>query len=213
MKFYLLVLLSMSLITQFAWSRPVSYPTGLTAILNNNGSQNSALIHYSSTAKYSLGLRREYQRNKKYSLTSLQMNNLLRRWNKRDSQANFYLKSGLGYADKNSSHDGDDSSLAFFTGISVDWETRRLFTMYENRFIEAGSVDDRFIQRARLGVAPYIADFGQLHTWLMLELDHEPKGKNDFTITPLVRLFKDVHLVEFGLSNHHDIVFNWTVRF
>ena len=213
MKTFLLVLVGISLIHQSAWSRPVSYPGGFTAIFSNNGGQHSALVHYSPTAKYSVGLRSEYRRHQEYSFTSLQLNNLLKRWNKKDSQANFYIKSGVGYADRNSSRFQDGSSLAAFVGIAADWETRRIFTQYENTYIEAGSVDDRFIQRARLGVAPYIADFGKLHTWLMVEVEHEPEGENLFTVTPLVRFFKDVHLVEAGISNHNDVLFNWTIRF
>lgn len=195
------------------WSRPVSYPGGITTIVTNNGNEHSALIHYSPTAKYSIGLKSEYRRQNQYSVTSIQMNNLIKRWNKKNSQANLYIKSGIGYADRNSSQFKDQSSFAAFTGIAADWESRRWFSSYQNRYLEAGEVDDFFMQEARLGIAPYIADYGDLHTWLMLEVKHIPEGEDTFTLTPLIRFFKDVHLVEIGISNHRDALFNWIVRF
>ncbi len=179
----------------------------------NNGKEHSALIHYSPTAKYSIGLRSEYRRAKEYSLTGIQLTNLLKRWNKKDSQANVYVNSGIAYADRNSSRFKDDSGFGVFAGVSADWETRQYFSSYQARYVEAGSIDDFFIHKARVGITPYVAEYGNLHTWLMLELDHMPEGEDTFTITPLVRLFKDVHLIELGISNHNDALFNWTVRF
>ena len=213
MRILLLALIFMSVITQTVWGRPVSYPGGYTAILTNDGSQHSALFHYSPSASYSIGLRSEYRREGEYTLSSIQLNNLLKRWNQKDSQANLYLKSGLGYADRNSSRLEDDSSLAGFTGLAADWESRRYFTSYENRYIEAGSVDDSFMQSIRMGIAPYLAGYGELHTWLMIKVDHEPENDDTFTVTPLVRFFKSVYLLEAGISNHNDVLFNMTIRF
>ncbi len=213
MRILLHAFILMSVSLQPAWSRPVSYPGGFTAELVNNGSQHSALFHYSPTAKYSIGLRNEYRREGEYKLTSAQLNYLIKRWNKKDSQANLYLKSGVGYADRNSSQFEDNSSVAGFSGLAADWESRRYFISYENRYIEAGSVDDGFMQSAKIGVAPYIADYGDLHSWFMVAVDHEPENEDTFTVTPLVRFFKDVYLVEAGISNHSDVLLNMTIRF
>ena len=213
MHYLMLALLLVSTVLQPVSSRPVSYPGGVTADLNNNGDAHSLLFHYSPSAKYSLGLRSEYRRDSEFSLTSLQLNNLIHRWNKKDSQANLYLKSGIGYADRNSSRLNDDSSLAAYSGIAMDWETRRYFTSYENRYVEAGSISDFFVQKIRVGFAPYVADYNALHTWFMLELEHEPEDSDTFTATPLVRFFKDVHLIEAGISSDNDVLFNWTIRF
>ena len=213
MRHLLLAFILMSVFLQPSWSRPVSYPGGITAIVTNNGSEHSALFHYSPTAKYSIGLRNEYRREGEYQLSSVQLNQLVKRWNKKDSQANLYLQSGIGYANRNSSKLEDNSSMAGFTGIAADWETRRYFLSYQNRYIEAGSVDDGFMESIKVGIAPYIADYGALHTWLMLNLSHEPENEDTFTVTPLVRFFKDVYLVEAGISNHNDVLLNMSIRF
>ena len=213
MQKIVITLLVLSIFASTAWSRPVSYPGGITSIVSNNGDAHSALIHYSPSRHYAIGLRSEYRRAPEYVLTSVQLNNLLKRWNNKSSQANVYLKSGIGVADRNSSQFSDHTEAAFFTGLAFDWETRQHFFSYENRFVEAGDLGDFYVQRSRIGFAPYIADYGALHTWLMLEVEHEPEDEDTFTVTPIIRFFKDVHLVELGLSNHNDALFNWTVRF
>lgn len=214
MKYILYALFGMGLIIPYAehaCARPVSYPGGWTVITENNGDVNSLLVHYSPTAKYSIGLRSEFRRETDYTLNTVQVNNLLKRWNKKQSQANIYLQSGVGIAIQTSGE--DEIEPAAFTGIAADWETRRYFVSYENRYIEAADLDNSFVQRARIGIAPYVADFGKLHTWLMLEVEHEPEDNETFTLTPLIRLFKGVNLVEAGISNQGDVLFNFTRRF
>jgi hypothetical protein len=214
MRYLLLALLGMGLFIPFVHARPVSYPSGWTFITENNGDANSALIHYSPTAFTSVGVRTEYRRDGEYFLNSVQMNNLLKRWNKKDSQANLYLKSGVGVAVSDADATDGDSSATAFTGIAADWETRRYFVSYENRYIEAGDLDDFFVQRARIGIAPYVADYGSIHTWLMLEVEHEPEDSDGkFTVTPLIRLFKGASLLEAGMSNEGEVLFNFTHRF
>lgn len=194
-------------------ARPVSYPGGITSMVMNNGDRNSWHVHYSPTAKYSLGLLNEYQRNEDYLLSALQGNYLVKRWNEKDSQANIYLKTGIGAAHAFSGDQDGDTNPAAFAGVAADWENRRFFTSYENRYVEAGDIDNFYTQSARVGVAPYVADYGSLHTWFMLEVDHKPNNDDKFTVTPLVRFFKGDNLVEAGVSDQGDVLFNWVYRY
>jgi hypothetical protein len=212
MKRLFLVLLSF-IAVDTADARPVSYPGGATSMIMNDGNTNSIHIHYSPTATYSVGYKGEYWRKDDYMINAIQLNNLVKRWNGADSQANVYLKSGVGVATPLSGPDEGDTGLAAFTGMGADWETRRYFTSYENRVTHAGDINDFFTQSARVGVAPYIGDYGDLHTWLMVQVDHKPEGKDPVTVTPLVRLFKGINLVEAGISNQGDVLFNWVARF
>ncbi len=196
-----------------AEARPVSYPGGWTAMLINDGDKNTAHLHYSPTVKTSIGYKFEYWRNKDFTLNAVQMNNLLKRWNKKHSQANLYLKSGLGVADGNNSIGQSETELGGFTGISADWENRRFFTSYENRYTEAGDIDDFYQQSARIGWAPYEGDYGDTHTWLMLQVEHSPEADKNFTVTPLVRVFKGVHLLEAGMNTRGEVLFNYVFRY
>lgn len=211
--FILTTLFSYGFILSPVSARPISYPGGWTTMLVNDGDKNTAHIHYSPTVKTSIGYKFEYWRDDEFVINAAQMNNLLKRWNKKESQANIYLKSGLGVASSVQGNFEDGTDAAAFTGLSADWENRRLFVSYENRYTEAGDIHDGFHQSARIGVTPYIGDYGDLHTWLMLEVGHDPEDENNFTVTPLVRFFKGVNLIEAGVSNQGTVLFNWVVRY
>lgn len=192
-----------------ASARPVSYAGGATAMQMNDQDRHSIHLHYSPTVNYSLGYKGEYWHNQNWQFHGIQLNNLLKRWNKPSSQTNFYLKSALGTAIT----DDDKSHFAAFTGIAFDWEDRRFFTSYENRLYDAGNINQFFTQSARVGVAPYIGDYGDLHTWLMLQVDHRPEQNDPVTITPLIRLFKNEYLAEAGISEHGDLLVNLVIRY
>lgn len=209
MKKYLF-LLGFCLISLSAEARPISYPGGTMVMLQNDDSRNAAAIDYTVTPTLAFGVRTEYDRTDKYQIHSLTMNNRLWRGNYPDAQANIYMMSGLGYAIENGNA---DSSPAAFTGFEADWENRRLFVNYENKVTYAGDVDKEFMQAARVGVAPYVAEAGALHTWLMVQVDHRPEDKDAVTVTPLVRFFKDTNLLEAGISNKGSILFNYTHQF
>lgn len=179
-------------------------------MIQNDSSRNAAQLDYTFTPTLALGVRSEYDRDDRYQILSFTMNNRLWRGNYPDAQANLYLLSGIGYAFDNGSN---ESSPAAFTGIEADWENRRFFTSYENKITYAGEVDKKFSQSARVGVAPYVAEAGALHTWFMLQADHRPESDDVFTVTPLVRFFKGTHLLEAGMSNTGTVLFNYTHQF
>jgi len=197
-------------------ARPVSYPGGWTLIWNTTGVGDSLLVHYSPTARYSLGAFVERNRDLDFVFYGGQYTRLLKRWNTRESQANLYFSSGVGAAFSS----GDDdftpegaAQAAGFVGVSADWETRRLFASYATRTFVAGGIPDRFTQTARLGFAPYVADYGKLHTWLMVEVAHRPGNEDEISVTPLIRFFKSTFLFEAGISDRGEARFNATFRF
>jgi hypothetical protein len=191
-----------------AAARPVSYADSWMPMTMNDGSMNSAWLSYSPTAREAIGVRADYMRADDIFLTTATYNRLVKRWNAPGSQANLYVLGGLGIA-----RDEDDSNLAATLGTQADWESRRYFTSYENRIIEAGDVERSFMHKARIGVAPYVAEYGSVHSWLMLQVDHRPGMADSFEVTPLIRLFNAQLLGEFGVSNRGNILFNATYQF
>lgn len=193
-------------------ARPVSYPGGTTIMQQNDVDRHSLHVHYSPTARYSIGYRGEYWRDAKWQFHGGQVNYLLRRWNRPASQANIYLKSAAGIALSDEGAFDNEREAALIAGIAMDWEDRRFFTSYENRAYRAGDIDSFFMQKARIGIAPYIGDYGDLHTWLMVQIDHVPENDNPVSVTPLLRFFKGVQLAEFGVSDEGEVLFNWIIR-
>ncbi|MCF8495860.1 MAG: hypothetical protein K9G62_04240 [Alphaproteobacteria bacterium] len=174
----------------------------------NDPDMNALHLSYSPTAFYSVGVLHEYMREPGARMDSVELGNLLKRWNYPDSQANLYLQSGLGIA-----YGGGDMEPAAYTGLSADWEDRRFLTSYTNRFFYGGDIDRYARHTARIGVAPYIGDYGDVHTWLMLQADYDAGKKDHASLTPLVRLFKSTFLMEAGYNLDGGALLNFTAQF
>lgn len=187
------------------WAKPLSYPGGWQSMVEGSGDAYMVLNSYTITPTFGLGLQNEYDREHDYQMHSLYMANRLWRGNYPDAQANLFLQSGLGYARADG---GDEESGAGYTGLLADWENRRLYTEYQNRYVWAGDIGKEYTQKARIGVAPYVAEAGALHTWLILQVDHRPERDDHFTVTPLVRLFKGSTLGEAGISEDGEATFH-----
>ena len=194
-------------------ARPVSYAGGWTLIEVANRASTAGLVHYSPAHNFSVGLRHEWQRADDVKLTAIQPTLLVKRWFGREYQSNFYLTGGLGTA-KDESPNKLDSDTASFVGVMVDWETRTLFVSYEARFLEQGALGNYSMHAARFGWAPYAGDTGELHTWLMLEIDRREHFEDKTSVTPLLRFFKGPALLELGynLTDPSPLV-NFTYRF
>ena len=194
-------------------ARPISYVGGWTFMTHNNYDSNSALLHYSPTSKYSIGYKSEYWQQKEYFLNSINLNYLIKRINKKRSQANVYVKSGLGIISSDYANYENKNEVAGHLEISTDWETRRYFISYLSKAIKSESIDNTYIQKARFGIAPYIADYGKLHTWIMCALKHMPEMEDTITPEVILRLFKSTNLVEIGIDRKRNLAFNFIKRF
>ena len=204
----LLVLLPLS-----GLARPVSYVGGWTLIEESNRQSTAALVHYTPSPTWSVGLRNEWMRDSDYLLTAIQPTYLLKRWFGRDYQANIYLHGGFGVASATSGNPLG-TSAAGFAGVMADWETRRLFAGYTARYMDAGHFGDSAMQTGRIGWAPYEGDTNDLHTWLMLEIDHRSGIEESVSVTPLIRFFKGPALLELGFNLiDPSPLINFTFRF
>ena len=212
-KTSMIVLWSFLLWSTIIHARPISYPGGVMIMQENNSDSNSLMLNYSPTAKYSVGYTVEYWQDKKWQFHGGQFNYLLNRWNFPKSQANLYFESavGMAYSDNNALNHA--IRPATFTGIAFDWEDRDYFASYNNRLVYAKDIETAYMQKARVGITPYVGDYGDLHTWFMVELAHNTTSKNPIIVTPMIRLFKNEYLAEFGISNKGDILLNWTTIF
>ena len=207
--------------SQSTSARPISYPGGWTVIEETDRQTTSLWTHYTLTPRWSLGARSEWDRQQDYVFNGVQATYLAKRWFGENYQANVYAIGGAGVATNVGARPTNTNASAF-AGVLADWETRRLFASYRIRYLEAGAVGESFVQAVRLGVAPYEGDTGDLHTWLMVEVDHRSNNTsnnisnntNEVGVTPVVRLFKGAALLELGWSITDDEpLVNFTYRF
>lgn len=197
-------------LTGVADARPVSYPGGWTVMQQANGDFASLHVHYSPTFRDSIGIYAESNWFVDTRFVGVQYNRLVHRWNAPRSQANLYIKAGLGRAER---FDGEGAELGSFLGVAADWETRRWFASYEVSARDYGE-EDFARQSARFGVAPYIGDYGDLHTWLMVQVENQPEADEPLVLTGLVRFFYGTQLLEIGYTPETEaIMLNTIYRF
>lgn len=186
-------------------------------MLRNDAWQNSAHIHYTFDTRHSLGLRVRYDREGDFTFTGAQLNRLIKRWNKPDSQANIYGRFGLGVVSDD--HDSSEARLArdddtaLFFGLSADWETRRYFVSAAAEHWDSGRFGDYSIYHSRLGIAPYVANTGALHTWIMVEGHYRPEREKPLAASALLRFFKGPALMEIGVDDTGQPLLNYIHRF
>ena len=128
MRFTFYIIVIFGILINYVHARPVSYPGGWTVMLKNDGNVNRIHTHFSPTHKFSLGFNGEYWHDEEFILNTFQINNLIKRWNKRNSQANFYIKSGFGFAYSDKAELDGEVKISGFSGISFDWENRVIFS-------------------------------------------------------------------------------------
>ncbi len=200
-----------------AMARPVSYDDSWTVMLRNDADQNSAHIHYTFDTQHSIGLRLRYDREGDFTFVGAQLNRLFKRWNKSDSQANIYGRFAVGQAIDNFDNAEirlkRETDTALFLGLSGDWETRRYYVSGEAQYWDNGRFGDYSAYHGRLGIAPYVANSGALHTWFMIEGHHKPEDKDKVGATALLRFFKGPSLLEVGIDDQGEPLLNYIHRF
>ena len=167
-------------------ARPISYSGGSTLMALTNNIKDSVYFHYSPSYKYSVGV--EHLKHKVFNqhASYLRFTYLLNRKNSQNSQRNLYFQSGISL----------QRPSAHFFGIHGDWETRRWFTGFGYK--QEIQVDRNYSEQyAQIGFAPYLGEYGDLHTWFMLKTKKNTL-LNDWYSYPVLKFFKGDLLIEFG---------------
>ena len=167
-------------------ARPISYSGGSTIMSFSDNIKDSLYYHYSPSYKYSVGIEniRDKYFNDNYSY--VRFTYLLNRKNTESSQRNLYLQSGIS----------SEGFNKFFYGMHGDWETRRLFVGFGLKETKK-KIHDYSEQYYQIGVAPYLGDYGDLHTWIMIKAK-ENSLENKWSTYPVLKFFKGNVLMEFG---------------
>ena len=187
-----LIIISFALWSAASFARPISYVGGHTLMINSSSLADNIFWHYTPNINYSVGL--DYQKDKVSNdyFPSARFTYLINRKNTEKSQRNLYFKTGVGLNNSNN----------HFYSLAGDWETRRFFTSFSVKQ-SSGAGYDMFEQSAKVGVAPYLGDYGDLHTWLMLETKKNDLDNKQITY-PLLRLFKGGALIEMSYHKKTD---------
>ena len=192
---FLFLILCVS-ISDFLIARPISWSGGSTLMYKTNKMLSSYYYHYSPNYKYSIGgeyVDDKYFNNKYFNIRGTY---LLERNNTKSSQRNLYITAAL------STKESDN----LYYGIHGDWETRRVFTSFSHLQKHTKNMDYSESE-LQFGFAPYLGEYNELHSWVMLKAKKETIHDN-WDIYPFIRVFKGDFLIEIGQKNSH-----WDVHY
>jgi hypothetical protein len=163
--------------------------------------KDSIYAYYSPSHLYSFGIESKKDKYTQSDYSYLRFTYLLDRKNAEKSQRNFYFQSGIN----------TDGTNNYFLGIHGDWETRRLYTgfSYKNVRLKTQTYQDKFFQ---FGIAPYLGEYGDLHTWLMVKAKKNSID-NDWSVYPMLKLFRGDFLVEIGYNKKTNVDAHLMYRF
>ena len=164
-------------------SRPISHAGGYTLSARSDSLRDGLYLHYSPSPRYSLGIEAVNDKVSEEEYAWFRLAWLLHRKNTSRSQRNLYLHSGF-------SHTG------FFYGVTADWETRRLFVGLGYRKT-VREYEEKYLQ---LGFAPYLGDYGQLHSWLMMKI-RQDTVRDRWVPHPVLKMFRGNTLMEIGYGD------------
>ena len=157
--------------------------------------------HYSPTYKYSLGIELVDEKKRANNHANFRYTYLLNRKNTHNLQRNLYFQSSV-------STGGNDEYTYGFLG---DWETRRYFIGFGVHDIKS-NMRDYSKQFVQIGLAPYLGNYGDLHTWLMVKSKHDSLT-DEWNSYPVVKFFKGDYLLEFGFDENDELDLHFMIRF
>jgi hypothetical protein len=173
-------------------AHPVTWKGGKALMVQQDSLSSSLIGHYSVGPAWSLGGRLQVFQPDDEPFIIGQSNWLLKRWNDTSAQGNLFLLSGIGASTKRDNNQG-----ILHIGVQADWETREIYTYSLLNYYQTDV--GLLTYRGRVGVAPYVADFEDIHTWLIAQVDYANRnGHETLSVMPVIRLFQDNILVEFG---------------
>ena len=192
-----------------AAAHPVAFEGAYQLMLGSSGSVQNLEFYRSYSAKAAWGFHSmRFEGDQDEIFAGLQHNWLLKRWNLPSAQANVYAGVGAGLAGEV----GNGASPAGIGFFRADYETRRVYTAFDAKLIESADVS-RGVFSAAVGIAPYKAEFDELNTWLILQVEHVTDMEDKLDIIPKVRFFKGPYFLEIGSTLSGKPVVNFMIHF
>jgi hypothetical protein len=133
------------------------------------------------------------------------INLLAYRKNGADYQGNVYLHAGGG-------HSLLSRRGVYHGGITADIEDRRLYFLTQWDVTRSSAGTEAWFWKVRGGFAPYIGQFEDLHSWLILEANRKNLGDKRIELVPTLRFFYQNVLWEVGASLKGEIHFNYIIH-
>lgn len=211
-RFLLSLIFTLVASTMVGVAHPVAFE-GATQITGTYmGPMSSFEAYHTYDERVAFGLNAEMLRlpDEDRLLTGLQHNWLVKRWNLKNAQGNFYAGAGGGYGwikDKSS-----DGSLYGRVAVQGDFETLWIYTAAKSAF-NLGADFAYSENTISLGFAPYAHEVGKLATWFIVDFSYVSEMDENVRIIPKIRLFKSTWFIEAGVSLDGDPLISCMIHF
>lgn len=195
-----------------ASAHPVSFRNSVGIMGQHSPSLTHNQINYSVRHWYAIGVH-HFNRNQESQpahATLISNNFLLKRWNSDRFQANIYSLLGFGQSELNF-----EPEIVGMAGLQFDIEDRRYYFLTKYMELSNGADPELREFKVRSGIAPYIGNYSDMHTWLILEFKHKEFRHRLFEdeLTPFLRVFYKNILFEIGQSFKGQTMFNYIAHF
>lgn len=192
-----------------AQAHPVAYDGARQWMTGVSGDAYNFEFYHSYSTRTAWGLHAmAFDRPENDGFAALQHNWLLKRWNLPEAQANVYAGVGAGVA-KREGTSAEPAGVGFFR---ADYETRRVYAAFETKGMTSEAFN-RGIVGAEAGFAPYLAEFDELNTWIILQAKHTSGMEDEFSLIPKLRFFKNNVFVEVGATHRGKPVASLMIHF
>lgn len=193
-----------------AFGHPVTFKGGTSFMAFNQADMLDWQLIYTFHPKLAVGvdfIRDTMETQERFFLIP-RVSWLIQRWNELDSQANIYVFGGAGLARKEGY-----SAPAVEAAIEADYETRKIYFSGKATTVAARGFDTLSIYQLRTGFAPYVGEAGDLHAWLIAQIQYLPSAKQEsLRVGPVLRLFHKNILWELGVTARGSWNFNFMVH-
>jgi hypothetical protein len=196
-----------------ALAAPMGFKGSLMGMTDLGENWREGWVNYALTPRDAVGagglFMRSDDKTRSRKFTEATYTRLLKRINAEHSQANIWLLAGAGGVTGND-FSGTRSMLA--PGISVDYETTRIYTSAMLRMYRAQGINHDYAS-VRAGFSFYEADYDELQPWFVLELRRMRGLSNSLEVTPMLRVIHNRYFVEAGVNQAKQLRFNLMVIF
>lgn len=194
-------------------AHPVAYKGSKGVMGHHSPTMTHNQLNYSQQYWWAVGAhyfkRPQYEDNRQAAFLST--NFLLKRWNGAAYQANIYTVLGAGQSELLGG-DPQNSGLGI---VQFDIEDREYYFLAKHITVANEEQTEMTQSVVRLGLAPYVGGFDDIHSWLILEHSQTKFFDDDLKVevTPFLRIFYKNLLFEIGQSFNGNTKFNYIVHF
>lgn len=196
-----LLFISLLMTQSYAFAHPVIYKGGTDVELELSPVMNNIYLGYTFHPKTAVAFDYFKFNELKTEFYFAKLNYRPLRINAVDSQANIYLSAGAGQ--KRFENKLTSSSIG---EIHADWEDRDYYVSAFQKYISQEDEDPLWLSRARVGFAPFRADYNDVNIWFIAQF--EKMNGQHWETTPLMRTFYKNILWELGASLNGNYQFN-----